>query len=828
MNVDFTPNKNSYKEVGEFRFWCQKVLPLVYDDSISYYELLCKVVHYLNETIENMELAGDDVQKLYTAYGELQKWVNEYFDNLDVQNEINGKLDDMANDGSLSVLIKPILDRAFSEQNDVIAGYGNTITKQNEEIAVLKGRMNTFTNLPNGSTTGDAELLDARVMGFGETATSVGEAVRKQYNRLNNRKNVNVLYNLCARENVTEHRPNGATVDKLADGSANITSTTNYGAYYKRLYNIVTTPITKLYMIVQFEVLEGSTLPFTCANTCYFYNENYENLQNSAGRPLNVSEVGKYTYQTIINVKEEQRNALIVDVSPVLTTVGAKIKVKDYILLDISNVSDDVIYSINFEEYMSDGYFESVKNVSIATLSEKAIKSEHSDITDVAEKAITADVLCDELPPINIETVGAFNCTIDSVNGGTITATSSVAYGCPYLNYETLLGSRYLVVWTGDKFNEVCFIRTTSTGWDSYTVNSIDIDGITYYYSVITPLSSSLMTRIYFSNLGSTTKSFTPVVITYVPANSVVDSTYVTLAVTRKSYDIAVELAKLKGDISGMGGTWSGKKVLFLGDSLTATKKYQETVRDMLGVQVYNHCLGGAGIIEIIDGNTAGTITAINSDTVANMDLVVLYAGYNNRGTAVGSVGDLYERSGAGDNTIAGYMQYAINRIYECLRGANNLTCKVLIVALDCAGKYDYIDADGYEEYPIGSGNTMETIANIQKAVAQYNSLPCCDLWHNSCINRFTWNVYGASDSAVNETYSPYELDSTGERVKDDRIRYVKGTSYYQVRNGNVVLEEYTGNAPYPYNGDQLHKSAYGYRQIGECIVGAIVSAFGN
>lgn len=39
------------KYFGEqrFRIWCQKVLPTVYDDSLSYYELLCKVLKVLEE-----------------------------------------------------------------------------------------------------------------------------------------------------------------------------------------------------------------------------------------------------------------------------------------------------------------------------------------------------------------------------------------------------------------------------------------------------------------------------------------------------------------------------------------------------------------------------------------------------------------------------------------------------------------------------------------------------------------------------------------------------------------------------------------------------------
>ena len=36
-----------------FRFWCQKVLPLVYDNSLSYYEFLCKIAKILQEVMEH-------------------------------------------------------------------------------------------------------------------------------------------------------------------------------------------------------------------------------------------------------------------------------------------------------------------------------------------------------------------------------------------------------------------------------------------------------------------------------------------------------------------------------------------------------------------------------------------------------------------------------------------------------------------------------------------------------------------------------------------------------------------------------------------------------
>jgi len=61
-----------------FRFWCQSVLPLVYDDSLSYYEVLCRVVNYINKLIESDNQIIDDVDELKTEIEVVQKWINEY------------------------------------------------------------------------------------------------------------------------------------------------------------------------------------------------------------------------------------------------------------------------------------------------------------------------------------------------------------------------------------------------------------------------------------------------------------------------------------------------------------------------------------------------------------------------------------------------------------------------------------------------------------------------------------------------------------------------------------------------------------------------------
>lgn len=85
-------------DIKPFKFWCQWAIPAIYDDSLSYYELLCKVVASLNETITATNTTAN-------AITELQNYVAHYFDNLNVQNEINTKLDELVKTGELSELI---------------------------------------------------------------------------------------------------------------------------------------------------------------------------------------------------------------------------------------------------------------------------------------------------------------------------------------------------------------------------------------------------------------------------------------------------------------------------------------------------------------------------------------------------------------------------------------------------------------------------------------------------------------------------------------------------------------------------------------------------
>ena len=107
-------------DLKPFRFWCQKVLPLVYDDSLSYYELLCKVVKYLNDTM--------------TDVNELKTLVQNFLDSGIVQEDINAKLDEMAEDGTLASLIN---EEIFGELNSQLADLTDRVDHLDERTFVI-------------------------------------------------------------------------------------------------------------------------------------------------------------------------------------------------------------------------------------------------------------------------------------------------------------------------------------------------------------------------------------------------------------------------------------------------------------------------------------------------------------------------------------------------------------------------------------------------------------------------------------------------------------------------------------------------------------------
>ena len=119
-------NNFDYKNMTPFKWFVLENFPFIENDfdAINNYHLFSKVVEYLNKTIDNMNLTGEQMENVTNAMTELQNYVNNYFDNLDVQEEINNKLDEMTTDGTLENIIN---QEIFGEINNNIDNINTTL-----------------------------------------------------------------------------------------------------------------------------------------------------------------------------------------------------------------------------------------------------------------------------------------------------------------------------------------------------------------------------------------------------------------------------------------------------------------------------------------------------------------------------------------------------------------------------------------------------------------------------------------------------------------------------------------------------------------------------
>ena len=109
-----------------FKRFCMTIgeLPSSYLETMTYYEMLVWFTKYMQDTIiPTINNNGEAVSELQNLFVELQTYVNDYFDNLDVQEEINNKLDDMVEQGTLQEIIADYLNSkaifGFDTVNDM-------------------------------------------------------------------------------------------------------------------------------------------------------------------------------------------------------------------------------------------------------------------------------------------------------------------------------------------------------------------------------------------------------------------------------------------------------------------------------------------------------------------------------------------------------------------------------------------------------------------------------------------------------------------------------------------------------------------------------------
>ena len=96
-------------------------LPTSYLVSMTYEEQLIWLCNYLTNTvIPTINNNGEAVKEVQDLVLKLQEYMNNYFDNLDVQQEINNKLDELVANGTLTNLIGNYIQPLIDEQNSEI------------------------------------------------------------------------------------------------------------------------------------------------------------------------------------------------------------------------------------------------------------------------------------------------------------------------------------------------------------------------------------------------------------------------------------------------------------------------------------------------------------------------------------------------------------------------------------------------------------------------------------------------------------------------------------------------------------------------------------
>lgn len=210
-------------------------------DALTDYELLSLVVKFLNDVIANQNKQNDSITRMYQSFLALQDYVNNtkdkledafnnlddyvrnYFDNLDVQEEINNKLDQMLEDGVLEQIIEQFIQSTALWCFDTVDDMKLATNFINGSIVKTLG----YYNINDGGgaeyiiSDTESELVHQEELNSGLYANLIEkeEMNSKQYG-INNNSDISDFLNYIASSNVKKLKVN--------NGNYSISSTVNF------------------------------------------------------------------------------------------------------------------------------------------------------------------------------------------------------------------------------------------------------------------------------------------------------------------------------------------------------------------------------------------------------------------------------------------------------------------------------------------------------------------------------------------------------------------------------------------------------------------------
>lgn len=138
-----------------FKAFLASNIPSVYDNTLSYYDELTKLIAYLEQQVVPV------VNETAAVVGSLKEYVDHYFDNLDVQEEINNKLDEMVEDGTLT----DIIAQYFAEVDEKIkSAYTiSNLPVQRKSRTIVEKASNQYYAMQGGCYIGNDQVVKSLV-----------------------------------------------------------------------------------------------------------------------------------------------------------------------------------------------------------------------------------------------------------------------------------------------------------------------------------------------------------------------------------------------------------------------------------------------------------------------------------------------------------------------------------------------------------------------------------------------------------------------------------------------------------------------------------------
>ena len=166
--MQVTPLKKICMTIGE--------IPTSYLETMSYYEMLVWFTHYLRDNIiPAVNNNASALQEVQTIVMELQDYINNYFDNLDVQEEIDIKIDKLVANGTMTNIIKeyvdPIqeayetsvntrLDNQDTALENSLVAQNTILTTQNQLIDTMNRKINNVVGGTPQAVSSTSDMTD--------------------------------------------------------------------------------------------------------------------------------------------------------------------------------------------------------------------------------------------------------------------------------------------------------------------------------------------------------------------------------------------------------------------------------------------------------------------------------------------------------------------------------------------------------------------------------------------------------------------------------------------------------------------------------------------